>query len=463
MSNTTNEKWSSNLGFILASCGSAIGLSNIWKFPYTMGQSGGGLFLLFYILATLLIAIPGLIIDTMLGREGRGLSPIESTKNILQKSGKPLGIWKIYGIIGAVGGVILLSYYSIIGGWSLGYIFKSLDGSITKIKTGDESFSIFLTMISDPKKLFINVLIVLIPTIFVVGLGIEKGIEKFTTIFVGFMLGFSLLLLIIAFNSPGFMRAIEFMFKPDFTKLTPKVLIEATGQALFSVSVGFCGVSVYGSMLDKKENIVKNSMIVALINTLFSIIIGISIFSLVFSKGLDPSAGVSLVFGVFPLILNELPFHQIMLGLFFFMIYFAALTSTFNMLEIPVQSLMGLGIKRFASSIICGITCILLSIIPILGFNVWENVRLLPFGIWKDMQILDVIDFFIANFFFPLNGIILFIIMGWIVSKDIKKSQLNVNQNNINLFNIHEILIKYIAPMILVMIIFLTMIGFIKF
>jgi NSS family neurotransmitter:Na+ symporter len=320
----------SRLGFILAAAGSAIGLGNIWRFPYAAGQSGGGAFVLVYLGFVLLIGIPVLLAELSLGRATRG-NPVGAFKRIV-----PGSLWPWVGGLGVFTGFGILAFYSVVAGWTLSYLGRALDGSLAAGLTADESAALFEGIISNPTETIALTGVFLGLTALVVRGGVGGGIERASKIL---MPAFLVLLLFLAGRSltlPNADKGIEFLFSFDFGKLTPGVVLFALGQALFSLSLGMGAMITYGSYLQKKENLASAGVSVAIFDTAVALLAGVIIFPAVFSVGVAPDAGPGLVFRVLPTIFDDLPAGAAFSVAFYALLAIAALTSTISLLEVVV-------------------------------------------------------------------------------------------------------------------------------
>ena len=346
--NSLHGQWSSRLAFILAVSGSAVGLGNIWKFPYVAGQNGGGAFVLVYLLCVAAIGLPVMMSEVLLGRRGRR-NPIE-TMRILGREEANQPTWSLVGAMGMLGGFLILSFYSVIAGWTLHYVvlaagnsfdganaevlgelFGELTGSIS-VQTGWHSLFMLLT-------------------VFVVARGVERGLEQAVRVMVPALILIMLGLLGYAMTNGAFMEGLAFLFRPDFDKLTSTAVLAAMGQAFFSLSVGMGAVMAYGAYLPKEESIIQTSVAVVCADTGIALLAGLVIFPIVFANGLDPAEGPGLVFQVLPLALTQLPGGIVVATLFFLLLAFAGLTSAISLLEPAVAWLVeGHSLRRGSSS-----------------------------------------------------------------------------------------------------------------
>jgi neurotransmitter:Na+ symporter, NSS family len=313
-------QWSSKIGFIFAAAGSAIGLGNIWRFPYVVGENGGAAFVLLYIFFVAIIGLPYMFAELALGRSVQK-NPVGAIEAI-----KPKSAWKWVGALGVLTGVGILSFYGVIAGWTFGYIFKIATGNI-----GD-----FGQFVSDPWTVILLFALFILLTALIVNGGVEGGIEKWSKILMPVLFVLLFGLIIFANSLEGASKGLVFYLNPDFSKITGKVVLAALGQAFFSLSLGMGLMITYGSYLSKKENIITSALYIGLFDTAIAIMAGLIIFPALFAMGENPSAGPSLVFVVLPKLFMEMPGGLLVGTLFFILLSVAALTSTISLLEVPV-------------------------------------------------------------------------------------------------------------------------------
>jgi NSS family neurotransmitter:Na+ symporter len=327
MASTSRGNWGSKIGFILAASGSAVGLGNIWRFPYTAGENGGALFVFFYLVSILLIAWPVLIAETSLGRF-TGKNPVGAFKAL-----KPKGQWKLVGYLGVITGIMILSFYSMIAGWTLGYFFKAVTGKFSTI-SGANAKRVFEGFAGDTYLQLLLLGIFILMTVYVVSRGVASGIEKFAKVLMPGLFIIMILLLIRSLTLEGASEGLAFYLNPDFSKLSPRVVIDAMGQAFFSLSLGMGAMITYGSYLKKDENLPSATSWVAFFDTFIAIMAGFIIFPAIFSQGMDPAGGPGLVFEILPVIFANMPGGGVFGSLFFLLLCIAALTSTVSLLEV---------------------------------------------------------------------------------------------------------------------------------
>jgi NSS family neurotransmitter:Na+ symporter len=383
-----HEYWSSRLVFVLAATGSAVGLGNIWKFPYITGVYGGGAFVLVYLVCIALIGLPVMMAEILIGRRG-GQSPIDSMRLLAQQERKS-SAWQLAGWSGVVGSFLILSFYSVIGGWAVVYIWYAASGQFDAAAAAPDKAvetigAIFDGLLASPISLIAWHTVFMALTIFIVARGIKGGLERAVTIM---MPGLFLILLGLvayaAFGTDGFGRGMVFLFQPDFSKLSWEAVLVALGHAFLSLSLGMGIMVAYGSYLPRHISIPVASMTVAILDTVVALLAGMAIFPIVFAYGLEPEAGPGLVFVTLPIAFGEMPAGGVIGTLFFVLVVFAALTSSISLLEPTVEFVEGRhGIGRRQAAIGAGLLVWLLGVASALSFNAWSGVEVFGKNIFR--------------------------------------------------------------------------------
>ncbi|HAY3898338.1 MULTISPECIES: sodium-dependent transporter [unclassified Clostridium] len=442
--NTSNRgQWASNIGFILAAAGSAVGLGNIWKFPYLAGANGGGAFVVIYLVMIVIIGFVIMLGEMAIGRNTH-LSSVGAYKKLSEK-------WAFVGFIGVVVGFCILAFYSVIGGWVLNYIGKYLIGGISGAEAGNY-FSGFIASTTQP---IVWHLVFMVLCCVIVLKGIAGGIEKASKFM---MPALFILLVIIAIRSvtlDGAMEGIKFFIKPDFSKVTIGTVMAALGQAFFSLSLGMGAIITYGSYLGNTENLEKNAVIIPAIDTAVALLAGFAVLPAVFAFGFEPGAGPSLMFITLPSVFDSMPFGQFFGILFFILILFAALTSAISLLEVVVAFVIDtFKIERKKATII--ISTILFFIgIPCSLANGPVMKDVLIFG----YNFFDFMSFLAENLLMPLGGLLMCIFIGYVWGVDNISDEISCNgKYRFRSKQFFVIMIKYIAP-VLIFIIWLNAIG----
>ena len=413
-------QWSSRWAFILAATGSAVGLGNIWKFPYITGEYGGGAFVLVYLVSVALIGIPIMMAEVMLGRRGRQ-SPINTMRSLAKEEGRH-GIWSWIGWMGVLAGFLILSYYSVIAGWALAYVFRTGSGAIQAVGSAGIK-KIFTELVSDPEKLLAWHTIFMVMTMVVVARGVKNGLEMAVRYLMPALLILLLILVGYAMNTGHFYEAVDFLFKPDFSKLTGGAILTAMGHAFFTLSLGMGAIMIYGSYLPDNASIARTSIIISIADTAVALLAGLAIFPIVFSfPELTPGAGPGLIFQTLPMAFSQMPGGQIFGALFFVLIVIAAWTSSISLIEPAVAWLIeNRGMSRVMAAVWCGVATWLVGIATILSFSKWAfDFNFL--GTVKHNGVFDILDILTANIMLPAGGFFIAIFAGWMMSEKIGRA-----------------------------------------
>jgi NSS family neurotransmitter:Na+ symporter len=420
-----HETWSSRLTFLLAAVGAAIGLGNIWKFPYIMGENGGSAFVLVYLLSILFVAIPILIAEIMLGRRGKQSPP--HTMAIIAKEEGRSGNWSIVGWLGILSAYLIMTYYSVIAGWAMSYIFKAGGGNFEK-QDAEAISAEFNALLTNPTQLTIWHAVFMAITMFILIRGLRKGIERTVQILMPLL--FALLLVMVAYAAvEGDMAAgLHFMFDFDISAINARVVLMAVGHAFFSIGVAMGLMMGFGAYLGEEISITKSALIISAMDTAVALIAGIAIFPIVFANGLDPAEGPGLIFVTLPIAFGNMPGGMIFGALFFILLFFAALTSSIGSLEPAVAWVEEhRGIKRSnAAIIVCG-SAFVIGMGSIFSFNIWSGWRPLGFiGRFDEANFYNVIDYTTSNLMMPLGGLLLALFVGWRVSPQAVADELDI-------------------------------------
>ena len=448
-------EWSNRWIFILAATGSAVGLGNIWKFPYITGANGGGAFVLVYLLCIALIGIPIMMSEVLLGRRGRQ-SPINTMRMLARQEGRSRA-WTLLGWSGVIAGFLILSYYSVIAGWAVSYVFKAGSGDFAG-KSGDAVGEIFSDFIADPGSLLFWHSLFMILTMVVVARGVKRGLE----VAVRFLMPALFVILIImvgyAMTTGEFGKGLSFLFTPDFSKLTWGWVLTAMGHAFFTLSLGMGAIMIYGSYMPHDASIAKTSIIVAVADTLVALLAGMAIFPIVFAHHLEPGAGPGLVFVTLPIAFGQMPGGLFFGTLFFILLTFAAWSSSISLIEPAVAWLVeNKGLSRMKASVIAGMATWLLGIVTVLSFNKWSFA--FPFaGSKKTDGLFDVIDILTSNIMLPLGGLFIALFAAWVMKRAATVEELELGDGPA--YRLWRLCVRFITP-IAVIIVFLNTIGLI--
>lgn len=402
---SSNPQWSSKWAFILAAIGSAVGLGNIWKFPYEAGQGGGGAFVLIYLLFVFMIGVPVMIGELLLGRRGQASPPI-TMANIAFDEGRS-SAWASIGWLGMIGAFLIGSFYCVIAGWSLDYIFKTVTGVTTSL-TAETSGAAFQSLLDSPYRLAGWHLLFVAATVGIVARGLNAGLEKAVTYLMPTLFALLLILVGYALIAGEARQALDFLFTPDFSKLTPNVIVQALGQAFFSLSVGLGVMMVYGSYLPKTFSIPRSALMIALADTAVAMLAGLAIFPLVFAYGLDVASGPGLIFVTLPIAFAQMPGGLIFGLMFFTLLTVAAVTSSISMMEVPVSWLQARHhMNRGKAALMVGIALFIIGLGTVFSFNIWKTYTV--YG----MTFFDNLDFITNNIMMPLGGLMIAVFVGW--------------------------------------------------
>lgn len=441
---TAPEQWSSKAGFLLAAIGSAVGLANIWRFPYTAGQNGGGAFVLVYLMAVLLVVLPILMAELLVGRRGQK-SPPASIAKVAKEAGKSQH-WRWMGLIGVAAAIIIFSFYMVVGGWTIAYVFKAGSGELANSSYAAITAT-FDGLNASPWQLFAWASSFLVITVFISAQGVKAGIERASR---WLMPAFLILLMLMVFYAAftgDFMSALHFLFIVDFSKINSSVVTEAIGQAFFSIGVGITNLMAYGAYLNRQTHIPSASVTIITADTLIALFAGLAIFPIVFAYGMDPSGGPGLVFMTLPFAFGQMPFGQIIGPLFFLLLFFAALTSAISMLECAISWLREkTGCSRAIAAMGCGLVSWMLGILSVLSFNVLSGVYPLDFfSLFAEKTFFDIFDYVTSTLVMPLCSILVAVYVGWVLPKSITADELNAASHPTS-YMLWRLLVRFVAP-----------------
>ncbi|WP_139892308.1 sodium-dependent transporter [Bacillus sp. D386] len=443
----THEQWSSKIGFILAAAGSAIGLGAIWKFPYMAGTNGGAAFFLLFIAFTLFIGAPILISEFVIGRNAQ--KDAVSAYKVIAPNSK----WFLMGWMGVIASVLLLSFYSVVGGWILSYLGRSLLGQITGVANYE---SLFNNIIENPYESIISQILFILLTIWVVQGGIKKGIERASKYMMPALFILFIILAVRSLTLDGAMEGVRFFLQPDFNKITGESVLLALGQAFFALSVGTSVMVTYASYLPKNENLMKSGFSVVGLNILISLLAGLVIFPAVFALGYDPASGPGLVFVILPAVFNEIAFGGFFMIIFMILLLFATLTSAFSILEIVVAVISKENPeKRKSSAWLAGVITFIVGIPSALSYGILNDVHI------AGKTFFDLADFIVSNLALPLGSLFISIFIGYVMDKNAVRTELqNGSKLKYWMFNGWYILVRYVCPAA-ILLVFLNSIGII--
>ena len=429
--------WASRWTFIMAATGSAVGLGNMWKFPYVAGSNGGGAFVLIYLGCILLIGVPVMMAEVLIGRHGRQ-SPINSMREAVADSGAD-SRWQLVGWLGVLAGMLILSFYSVIAGWALDYIFLMSSGDLQGIN-GAVASDKFSELLSDPGRLIMWQSIFMVLCVAVVVGGVKKGLGIAVETLMPLLFLMLLLLLVFSILKGNFSAAASFLFSFDVDALTWRGVLEAMGQAFFTLSIGMGAIMAYGAYMPQNANIGKTILIVALFDSSVAIISGLIIFSIVFATpGIEPTEGPGLMFISLPVAFGSMPGGLLIGAIFFVLVSIAAWSSAISLLEPCVAWLMeAKNIGRARANIVIAGTAWMLGLGSVFSFNIWADYKIAGFTFF------DFLDFLTANIMLPISGLLITLFVGYVLKKDVINFEMEGTSKEV--LALWQVTIRYIAP-----------------
>ncbi len=450
------EHWGNRFGFILAAAGSAVGLGNIWKFPYITGENGGAAFVIIYLLCIFIVGVPVLIAEVLLGRYSQ-LGPVTTFRRYARKHKT---FWVAAGGLFFLTGLIILSYYNVVAGWSAGYVVESISGHIAAFTSSGDAAVHFQALISSPWWILSFQFVFVLAGGLVVYFGVKNGIEKIARLLMPVFFIILVLLVIWGISLEGSAAGLRFLWEPDWSTVSFNTVLTALGHAFFTLSVGMGVLLTYGSYLKKDDNVFFSGIMIALLDTLIALLAGLAIFTSVFAMGFDPAEGPGLVFNVLPAVFANMPGGSIFSLLFFSLLSIAALTSTISILEMLVSTLLDeSNLSRHRVVIGTSAMIFILGIPSALSFGKWSHLQL--FG----RSIFDVMDYLSANILLPLGGLLVAVFVGWYMQKrEVHDELLRGFGDSYGKRRVTAVwfdLVKYAAP-VLIFLVFLSAIGVLK-
>lgn len=441
------DSFTSKLGIIAAVAGSAVGLGNIWKFPYITGVYGGGAFVLVYLICIVLIGLPIVLSEFIIGRKAQK-NAIGSFKKLA-----PGTLWFVPGLMGLVAAFMILAFYGVVAGWTLEYLFKAITNSFIGKNPADLEgmFGGFISQLAKP--IFWQIIFMSL-TCWIVLAGIKGGIEKASKLLMPVLLVIIIILDIRAVTLPGASEGLAFLFKPDFSKLTGEGMLNALGHAFFSLSLGMGTLITYSSYMSKQENLATTAVQVTIADTGIALLAGIAIFPAVFAFGIEPGAGPGLVFITLPNVFQQMPGGYFFCILFFLLLAVAALTSSISILEVVVAYFVEeLKLARRAATIMAAAAITIMGIPCSLSMGVWSKVK------FMDKTFFDWLDFIASNVMLPLGGLLIVAFVGWYLGREKTEAEVtNEGQLKAGYLPLFMFLAKFVAPVVIA-IVFLHGLG----
>ena len=437
-------QWSTKLGFILASAGAAIGLGAIWKLPYVTGENGGGAFFLLFVLFTLLIGLPMLISEFIIGRSTQK-EAISAYKKLVPKS-----LWTWIGKFGVIGCFLLLSFYSVVGGWILIYTVKALAGKA--IVPGVSAGDMFNQTVGSPSITILGVALFTLLNVIVVALGVQNGIEKSNKFMMPLLFLFFVILVIRSLTLDGAMEGVQFFLQPDFSKITGEGVLYALGQSFFALAVGFSCMVTYSSYLKKDESLPYSAGSVVLMNIFVSLLAGLAIFPAVFATGLEPTGGPGLLFVVLATVFGHLPFGEVFFAIFLLLFLFATLTSSFSLYEIIVAAFEAkFPNARRMITILLGVIVLVAAIPAALSTSTLSDVTI--FG----KTVFDATDYLVSNVMLPLGNLLIAIFIVHKVDKNLVEQEFfSGSRISTGYYRVWRFLMTFIVPVIIAIVLMYT-------
>ena len=445
MQKNDRVNFGSKIGAILAAAGSAVGLGNIWRFPYEAGNHGGAAFILVYLACVFILGMPIMIAEFTVGRRAKA------------STGKAFGIlapgtqWKWLGRLGVLSGLLILGYYSVVAGWTLEYIITSLSNGFAG-KGPEDYVAIFQNFSQDPVRPVVWCLVFLFLTHFVIVKGVKDGIEKSSKVLMPVLFILILVLAVCSMSLPDASKGLEFLLKPDFGKVNADVFLGAMGQAFFSLSLGMGCLSTYASYFGSDTQMGKTALSVGVIDTMVAILAGLIIFPAAFSVGIQPDAGPSLIFITLPNVFQQafggVPFLAMIFSLMFYVLLaLAALTSTISLHEVVTAYLNEqFGISRGRAAVWVTGFCVVTGVLSSLSLGVWDDKF---FG----LGFFDLLDFVTAKLMLPLSGLLVSLFVGWYLKRSLSYEELtNYGLQKAPYFPIYMFILRYLAPIAIVLI-----------
>lgn len=455
--NTDNGQWSSRLIYILAVTGATVGLGNVWRFPYLVGENGGGAFILIYLVCLAVMAIPLMAAEVLIGRRGRQ-NPVSSYLSLAQEAGGG-GIWQIIGLLSLLAGILIASYFSVIAGWAMAYAVRSASGSLEGV-TALGAESIFSQLISDPERLLawhtLFMVLVLIP----VSRGLRSGLELAARFLMPLLFALLLLLLGYAWDSGGLGQGAAYLFQADFEDVSWRGVMLALNQAFFTLGLGTGAMLVYGAYLPRNVSIGNTTILVALVDTVVALLAGLVVYSMLFANSLDVGMGPGLIFEILPVAFGQMRGGAQLAALFFLFLVIASLTSVIALIEPNVRWLVERwGFDRVNATIWVGGLIWLLGLGTLLSFNHWPFSFEFAGETWTN-GFFDILVILTANVILPLTGIALVLFVGWVMSRTVLMEELDM-WSGVG-FHLWYFLVRYVTPAA-IFLIFLQAIGVVQF
>ena len=441
--NTEQRKWSSNLMFLAAAVGSAVGISNVWKFTYVAGENGGGAFVLVYVCAILFVALPALIAEFLIGRRG-GASVVKTMDNLRDRDGVSPA-WRYYGQMAAIGALIALSFYSVIAGWTIDYFFHAVTVGFPGV-TAEQAASSLDELMLSPGRMIVSQIVFLGLTALTVAAGIRRGLEKVLRWLTPALFVLLIVLLIYAVIAGDFVAAATFLFIPDFSRLDAGTILLAVGQAFFSLGIGLGVLLTIGAYMDHKSSILRASIVVAAADAGVALLAGLAIFPIVFANGLSPAEGPGLIFVTLPVAFGQMPAGAVLGPMFFILMAIAALTSAITILETIVSVIEDFsGMSRRRIVFIITLLLWILGLGTVFSFSSLQDFHPLGFiPSFESRNIFESLDYIVSNWMMPAGGVLVALLAGWGLKRSATLEELQMTDGR--LYKTWRFLVRYLVP-----------------
>ncbi|MFI3281115.1 MAG: sodium-dependent transporter [Rikenellaceae bacterium] len=432
----------SRVGAILVAAGGSVGLGNIWKFPYVLGESGGAAFFVVYLGCIVLLGLPIMLAEMAVGREARG-NAVAAYRHFDPR-------YRFLGFVNVLIAFFIMGFYFVVSGWTAEYFYSSVTGQLSQLSTVEEYTALFDSFKSSAWKPLIFTWIFIGANYFIIDKGINKGIESVSKLLMPILFAILIALSVKSLMMPNSMEGVKFLFKPDFSKITTDVFYKAMGQAFFSLSVGLGAIITYASYFDKKTKLLPTALSVTFLDTMVAVIAGVMIFPAVFSVGIEPTSGPSLVFITLPAVLNSMPLSALWSSVFFLLLIIAALTSTLSLFEVvTLYVIEEWKITRRKATIFTALIMGLLASAASLSLGACPGISFAGFNLF------DGLDYISSNVMLPLSGMGISIFAGWAVDRSILKKQLtDYGESKLLFFNVLVVLLRYVCPILLAIVFF---------
>ena len=442
--------WSNRWLFVLAAAGSAVGLGNIWKFPYIAGENGGGAFVLLYLLCIAFVGVPIMMAEVLIGREGRQ-SPINTMRHLIKRHHRHPA-WVLIGWSGVIAGFLILSYYVVIAGWALFYILQMAAGALEGANA-EQAARLFNDFLADPWQLVLWQTLFMVMTVYIISRGVISGLETAVRWFMPMLFVLMAMLLGYAVTSDGWSQGVEFMFRFDLSSLTPDAVLAAMGQAFFTLSLGMGAIMAYGAYVPSSASIFSTVVIIAALDTLVAVVAGLVIFPIVFANGLEASQGPGLMFVTVPLAFAQMPLGALFGTVFFLLVSFAAITSAISISEPALAYLVEeYNAKRSRVAVSLGVISWVLGLGTVFSFNYWADVEILG-----QPTFFDFVSFVTDKVMLPLGGMFIALFGGWALPSTVIGAQLGISDGLAAI--LWKVLCGVVAPLAVLVVFVSTLIG----